>query len=141
MDEDLLKVKEALSVFVKASRRIDKLLDIRAELYARAVYKSPSMERIGTYNAHIPDKFVEGLAKVDKIEREIDNTASTYSEKHDYVINLINKLDPEYNMMIVLQWRYINGKPWEYIADKLGLTVSYVHRLHRQGLEALKDKI
>ncbi len=140
MDEKQLQIKKALSVFVDAADKINKLLDKRSELRNNAVYKSPQFDKAGSQHNNVPDKFVEGLANVDKVDKEIYNITATLREKYLFVRNLIDTLYPDYNTMSVLQWRYINGQKWEGIAEKLGLEVSYVRRLHRKGIQALSEK-
>ncbi len=141
MDDKLLQVKKALSVFVNASSNLDKLLAKREELYSRAIYISPQFNRTGSQHSKVPDKFAEGLAKVDMIDREINKVVSGYWQKQERVQNLINMLEPDYKTMLVLEWRYINGEAWENIARRLNMAPGYLYGLHRKGLEALADKI
>ncbi len=141
MNDDLWEVKKALSVFVDSSNRIDQLLKRREELYSQTIYRSPQFNKTGSTHNNVPDRFVEGLAKVDKIDREINSIISGYQQKLQRVQDLINTLEPDYKTMIVLEWRYINGESWEGIARRLNMAPGYLYGLHRKGLEALKDKI
>ncbi len=140
MDDKFLQIKMALYTFADASHKLDRLLDERVKLYNRAVYKSPQFDKAGSRRNTIPDKFAEALASADQVEDQICRTAASLKEKYFYVRDLIKKLEPHYTTMIILQWHYINGMGWGCIADKLGLDVSYVRKLHRIGLQDLLEQ-
>lgn len=68
--------------------------------------------------------------KLMKLESEIDR-------KLVAVINAIKTLPVELQNLFWL--RYIKGETWESVATTLNYTWQHVHKLHKKGLEFLRD--
>lgn len=131
----------ALSVFVKAGKDLDKLLDLRKEKLSRAIYKSPSFTGHGNGKGkYRKDKIAQALAEVDRIDKQAEEIAGSFTGLIDQVQEIINKLYPNYKQMLVMEWRYINGAPWEEISINLGLSLPRCYDLHDKALKALLEK-
>lgn len=132
---------EALSVYVNDGKDLDKLIDLRNEKLSKAAYKSPDFNSPGGgQNGYRKDKMADAMAGLQKIDNRVTEILNNYQEHLEQVQNIINNLYPNYDHMIIMQWRYINGEPWGYIAQKTGFSKSHLYNLHKQAIEMLLEK-
>ena len=66
-----------------------------------------------------------------EINRDIDELVDLKAEIRE-VIDAV----PDTDLRLILEERYLNWKSWEQIAVTLGYNLRYLHRLHRQALDA-----
>ena len=131
----------ALSVFVDAGKELDKLIDLRNEKLAKASYKSPEFNSTGRNSrGYKKDKMAEAMASLQKIDKRVSEILNNYQKHVDQVQGIINTLYPNYNQIIVMEWRYINGEGWDYIAQKTGFSKSYCFNLHKKAIATLVKK-
>ena len=138
------EIIEALSVYVKANKELDKAIDLLVEKRSRAIYKSPSFNSPGGGNRDglRPDKIADALANIEPIEQRFNELANSLPGLYDYVMGILEKNLTNYNQLIVMQWRYINGAKWEYIAEKTGFAISHCYKLHNQAIiQLIKNNI
>lgn len=135
--ERIEEIKKYLSAYTKDSNRLDALIDRRIELCNKAVYRGPQIENTGKVKNGPPDRFAEILASIDEVDRQILNAATAMNKHYDQIDQMIASLGYEYDAMIVMQYRYINGWKWKDIAAQLHFNISYVYRLHEKALELL----
>ena len=131
------EVKAALSVYIDASRRLDKLLNNREKNYARIQCKTP---RYGAYSGKgnsAPDWIAEGLAAIDVMDQEIREIVSTLPELFFQARALIDndRLSPA--MQLLLVHKYINGYTFKRISEKTDYNVDHLRRLHGRALAIL----
>lgn len=133
------EVIAALSVYVDAGKELDRLIDLRNERIARAVYQSPNFKNPGGGNRGglRPDKMADSMASIEKIDKRVSKILNDYQKLLERVQGYIDTLYPNFNQMIIMQWRYINGQTWEYIAQKTGFSKSYCFQLHNKAIIAL----
>ena len=137
------EVIASLSVFVKAGKDFDKLLNLRKEKLSRAIYKSPSFTGHGSGKGkYRKDSMAAALAEVERIDKRIYELAGNFSDLQNQVQDIINRLYPNYNQMSILEWRYINGAKWETIAERTGFAISHCYKLHNQAIiQLMKNNI
>ena len=73
-------------------------------------------------------------------DKKVEEIAGSFSALADQVQEIINTLSPNYKQILILEWRYINGAPWEEISINLGLSVQRCYDLHDKALKALLEK-
>ena len=138
------EIIEALSVYVKANKELDKAIDLLVEKRSRAIYKSPSFNSPGGGNRGglRPDKIAEALANIEPVERKINDIADSLPGLYDHVMGILEKNLTNYNQLIIMQWRYINGAKWETIAENTGFAISHCYKLHNQAIiQLIKNNI
>lgn len=136
------EVIKALSVYVAAGKEFDRLLKLREEKLSRAIYQSPTFDSPGGVNRNglRPDKMADAMASIERIDRKLCKIAGSFQTLIDQVQDIIDNLKPDYNQMIVMEWRYINGEPWETISEKTGLSMSHCFLLHNKAIITLCEK-
>ena len=67
------EVIAALSVYVDAGKELDRLIDLRNERIARAIYQSPNFKNPGGGNRGglRPDKMADSMASIEKIDKRV----------------------------------------------------------------------
>lgn len=132
------EVIAALSVYVDAGKELDKLIDLRNEKLSKAMYKSPDFNsQGGNRSAYRKDKMADAMVSLEKIDKRVTEILNNYQKHLDQVQGIINILYPNYNQMIIMEWRYINGEGWDYISQKTGFSKSYCFQLHNKAIIAL----
>lgn len=136
------EVIKALSVYVEAGKEFDKLLELKKEKLSRAIYQSPSFDGPGggKQNGLRPDKIADAIASIERIDKKLCKIAGSFQTLINEVQSIIDNLKPDYNQMIVMEWRYINGEPWETISEKTGFSMSHCFLLHNKAIVALCEK-
>jgi len=137
-DQKKREIIKALSVFVKAGNRIDKLLALREETLSQAIYKSPSFNSPGVNSCGLrPDKMAYALGRIESIDKKIFKVAEHYPDLYDYVAGILENNITDYKQRIVMEWRYINGAQWKEIAKHTGYVESHCYRLHELAIKTL----
>lgn len=100
-----------------------------------------ALKATATYTGmpHSPNKGSQTMANTvdriidlqNEINRDIDELVDLKAEIRT-VIDAVSETD----LRLILEERYLNWKPWEQIAVSLGYNLRYLHRLHRQALDA-----
>ena len=137
------EIIEALSVYVKASKELDKAIDLLVEKRSRAIYRSPSFDSPGGGNRGLrPDKMADAIANMEPVERKINDIADSLPGLYDHVMGILENNLTNYNQLLIMQWRYINGAKWETIAEKTGFAISHCYKLHNQAIiQLIKNNI
>lgn len=133
------EVIAALSVYVDAGKELDRLIDLRNERIARAVYQSPNFKNPGGGNRGglRPDKMADSMASIEKIDKRVFEILNNYQQLLEWVQACINTLYPNYNQILVMEWRYINGEKWDYISQRTGFSLVHCYKLHSQAITSL----
>lgn len=133
------EVIKALSVYVEAGKEFDRLLELKKEKLSRAIYQSPSFDGPGGVNRNglRSDKMANAMVSIERIDRKLCKIAGSFQTLINEVQSIIDNLKPDYNQMIVMEWRYINGEPWETISEKTGFSMSHCFLLHNKAIITL----
>jgi hypothetical protein len=136
------EVIKALSVYVAAGKEFDKLLDLKKEKLSRAIYQSPSFDGPGggKQNGLKPDKMANAMAGIERIDKKLCKIAGSFQTLIEQVQSIIDNLKPDYNLMIIMEWRYINGEDWTKISKVTGFSMSHCFLLHNKAIVALCEK-
>jgi len=92
------------------------------------VMASPNQDKIGT-----------NIAKIDEMERKLDEIIDDYIDKKNYIISQIQDIEND-DYYEILFARYIEKLTFEKIANKTGWCWRQVHRIHAKALKAFEEK-
>lgn len=92
------------------------------------VMTSPNQDKIGT-----------SIAKLDEMERKLDEMIDDYIDKKNYIISQIQGIEND-DYYEILFARYIEKLTFEKIANKTGWCWRQVHRIHAKALKAFEEK-
>lgn len=79
------------------------------------------------------------ICKIIDIEKEIDKAIDEYVDLRVEIDLAINKIE-DMELRLLLQYRYVDGITWEWVAVNMGFTFQWVHILHKRALEQLQIK-
>ena len=100
----------------------------------RATSRVDALRVSGTSERSKMETYVLEMVDVhDELKRETDRLLEK-SRKAEQIIRLL----PDQKQRMILQLRYLCGMKWEDIADKLHYTLRWIHKVHREALEALE---
>ena len=100
-----------------------------------------ALKATATYTGmpHSPNKGSQTMANtVDRIidlQNEINRDIDELVDLNAEIRTVIDSV-AETDLRLILEERYLNWKSWEQIAVTLGYNLRYLHRLHRQALDA-----
>lgn len=135
-----MTTKEYLSQISRLNRVIEnKIVEIKQlkELYYGVkgtttiedrVQTSPDLDKIGT-----------AYAKIDEMERNLDEEIDSYIEKKNTIIKQIDSMEDE-TLYMILFARYIEKKTFEVIATELHYSFRQITRLHGKALKEFENK-
>ena len=92
------------------------------------VMTSPNQDKIGT-----------NIAKIDEMERKLDEIIDYYIDKKNYIISQIQDIENNNHYKIMFK-RYIKKNKNKKIANKTGWCWRQVHRIHAKALKAFEEK-
>ena len=141
-DRSSTKVKEYLNVYQAKLKRIKKLLNLDIIIVNRMKYSSIVYSEIKTEKRMTRDKFSDGLAKTEEIEKEIIKESKQLKKEYGKVLNFINKYpydDLTGKHRIILILKYLNGYNLNTISKKIGKSQCYCRRLHGEAIKILID--
>ena len=119
------------------------LLDqrINSKIDQLAVLNDLAQKATATYTGmpHSPNKGSNTMANtIDRIidlQKEINQDIDKLVDLKAQMRAVIDAVT-ETDLRLILEERYLNWRSWEQIAVSLGYNLRYLHRLHRQALEA-----
>jgi len=126
-----------LKRYVLLDREIDRKLKevsrLRSKLTKITTVPSPQPKGGGS----IYGKTEEILAKIVDLEREIDADIDRLISIRDNIKAVIEAVEDDRERLL-LQYRYLDGKTFEWIAVEMHYSWRQIHRLHSQALINLK---
>lgn len=76
------------------------------------------------------------IAKIVDLEREINDSIDQLVETKEEIFQVIEAVRDDRERLL-LQYRYIDGLPWEQIAVNMHYNWRWVHRIHKKALDNL----
>lgn len=91
---------------------------------------------IGAWRArHCPS--LEGPAAMRALERELDGKIAAYADLVREIEAAIDAVgDAQYRDL--LKYRYLNGWPWQKVAERMKFSKDWVWHMHRKALRAVR---
>lgn len=136
-----MQVKE----FLSQATSIDTMIKSKLEQLEKS--KSLSMKVISNLKGNRIDvsdeknnEVVENIiVKMKNFENTLKDDIDRYVDLRREIEDTVN-LTSDVNYRLILQLRYIAGKPWDEIADTLGYDLRTVYRLHTKAIREIESK-
>lgn len=134
-----MTTKEYLSQISRLNRMIQNKLSEISQLrdLACSISGISGEERVQTTPNH--DKIGSAYAKIDEMERRLDEMIDEYVDKKNEIISQIDSMEDEISYDILFS-RYIEKKTFEKIADNLHYSFRQTTRLHGKALSEFEKK-
>lgn len=91
----------------------------------------PSKTRVSNNNVD-SDKIIDGISRIDEIEKDYDKKLQELLLKKFVVDDKIDKLEEPYRSLLF--YRYARRKSWQEVAKELDYEVNTVHKMHGKAL-------
>ncbi len=132
-----IQAKRFLQECTNAARHIDTLREERFRVMAMATRCTPSYTGM-PHASGTSDKVYDGVARLDEVERMLEKETSFYEKMCLLAHEIIREIkDVRYRDILML--RYMSGKSWEHVAEKMGYESNYIWRVHGHALLAAQE--
>ena len=133
------KIK-GLKRYINLDREIDRKLEEIARLRAKLTRITQVLTAEPRGGGSIYGKTEEIIAKIVDLEKEIDADVDRLVAIRDGIKTMIEAVEDDRERLL-LQYRYLDGKTFEWIAAEMNYSWRQIHRLHSRALTNLKDVI
>lgn len=131
-----MDVKDKLLAYRQAQRYVDACAEMLTQARADAL-KSPNMDGMPrTPGVHGLDTM---MARIDALERKLVRAQNKAKKVLKDVTDMIQLID-NYDQKTVLILRYVTGRNWEEIAERMGYSRRSVIYMHGDALQRLRDE-
>ena len=127
--------KEYLKGYQRALREIDRIRGLIQELQIDKM--CPSLIQDGMPHGSGTSDLSEYMAKKENLEMRLLKAQEAALEELDDITDHIDRLRND-NEIDVLFNRYIKGMGWEEIAEKMGYSWQWIHKIHSSALKNLR---
>lgn len=139
--QPMIDAKQYLRQYLIIVKEIDRNADEikRIRTLAEKVTQTISTDRVQTSprGDQLPDAVARIILLEDEITAKIEQMVTVRTD----IEVTINRISDQ-RLRLLLNYRYLDGKTWEEIAVKMGLSyVHIVHRLHPYALKKITDVI
>ncbi|MCM1336006.1 MAG: hypothetical protein NC237_13280 [Eubacterium sp.] len=107
-----------------------------ARLRALATKVAPSTER-GSSGGNVSDRVGRTVARIVDLENEINHEIDRLVDLRKEIEAAIEGVRDERERVILTE-RYVNGKKWSEIAERLNVEIRWVFRIHKRALSKIK---
>lgn len=83
---------------------------------------------------------LEGILKREEVKEKYEETLKAYFTQKERLEKVISERLGE-NEAAVLREYYLRGRTWHEVSEVLGLSESWMFKLHRRAFETLKESI
>lgn len=83
---------------------------------------------------------LEGILKREEVKEKYEETLKAYFTQKERLEKVISERLGE-NEAAVLREYYLRGRTWREVSEALGLSESWMFKLHRRAFETLKESI
>lgn len=126
-----------LKRYINLDREIDRKLEEVARLRSKLTRVTEVFTAEPRGGGSIYGKTEEILAKIVDLEKEIDADVDRLVAVRDSIKSIIEAVEDDRERLL-LQYRYLDGRTFEWIAAKMNYSWRQIHRLHSQALTNLK---
>jgi len=126
-----------LKRYIILNREIDRKLDEVTYWRARLEKLTATYSTQPQGGGSIYSREQEVIAKIVDLEKEIDADIDRLLVARDGIKAVIEVVEDDRERLL-LQYRYIDGLPWERVAVSLNYSWQHTHKLHSQALSKLK---
>lgn len=122
-----------LKRYINLDREIERKLEEVARLRAKLTRVTEVFTAEPRGGGTIYGKTEEILAKIVDLEKEIDADVDRLISIRDNIKAVIEAVEDDRERLL-LQYRYLDGKTFEWIAAEMNLSWQWVHKLHSKAL-------
>ena len=122
-----------LKRYINLDREIERKLEEVARLRSKLIRVTEVFTAEPKGGGSIYGKTEEMLAKIVDLEREIDADIDRLVAIRDGIKTIIEAVEDDRERLL-LQYRYLDGKTFEWIAAEMNLSWQWVHKLHSKVL-------
>ena len=126
-----------LKRYINLDREIERKLEEVARLRSKLTRVTEVFTAEPRGGGSIYGKTEEILAKIVDLEKEIDADVDRLVAVRDSIKSIIEAVEDDRERLL-LQYRYLDGRTFEWIAAKMNYSWRQIHRLHSQALTNLK---
>jgi DNA-directed RNA polymerase specialized sigma subunit len=126
-----------LKRYINLDREIDRKLEEVARLRSKLTRVTEVYSTEPRGGGTIYGKTEEILVKIVDLEHEIDADVDRLVAIRDGIKTIIEAVEDDRERLL-LQYRYLDGKTFEWIAAEMHYSWRQIHRLHSQALTNLK---
>ena len=136
-----MRVKEYLSQALWLDKRINSKLEQLEVLRALATRVSANFGEEKTSKNRYKKSHIEiTVAKIVDLEREINQDIDRLVDIKTEIMGTIGQVKDPISQLL-LEMRYVNGKPWDVVAKELRFDRSWISRLHGNALREIGGKV
>lgn len=133
--EYLMKLK---ILDTKINQKLEEISSLRASLTSIPAINTTE-EKVQGGNTAGDARFVRTLAKIDKMEREVDAEIDKFVDEKHKIINEIQSLNDDKHIKILYK-KYVEFKSLELVSVEMNYTYQYVGLLHGYALNEFHKK-
>jgi RinA family phage transcriptional activator len=126
-----------LKRYINLDREIDRKLEEVARLRSKLTRVTEVFTAEPKGGGSIYGKTEEILVKIVDLEHEIDADVDRLVAVRDSIKSIIEAVEDDRERLL-LQYRYLDGKTFEWIAAQMHYSWRQIHRLHSRALTNLK---
>jgi RinA family phage transcriptional activator len=126
-----------LKRYINLDREIERKLEEVARLRSKLARVTEVFTEEPKGGGSIYGKTGEILAKIVDLEKEIDADVDRLVAVRDSIKSIIEAVEDDRERLL-LQYRYLDGKTFEWIAAEMHYSWRQIHRLHSKALTNLK---
>ena len=126
-----------LKRYINLDREIDRKLEEVARLRAKLTRVTEVYTAEPKGGGSIRGKTEGIIAKIVDLEKEIDADVDRLISIRDNIKTIIESVEDDRERLL-LQYRYLEGRTFEWIAAEMNYSWRQIHRLHSQALTNLK---
>ena len=129
-------LRRALALDMQIDAGFEQIQQLRALAERRtAVY---GREKVGGNGA--ADRRMDVVARIVDAERELDAKIDRMIAMRAEIREVIGRV-PDERMRVLLELRYLNGRNWEDVAEKMNYTTRNIYNLHSAALKIVAPLI
>lgn len=120
--------------------KIDQKMELLAEMRADPVLGKDHRQKPKVKSTKDDDPMGTNAARMEELEKEIEETVADYYAKKDEIINAIHSIPDSKDMEIVYK-KWVLGMKLNVIAKQMHYTLSNVKKRHWRGIKEIKKII
>ena len=133
-----MNAKEYLRQAWNIDKRIKDKLDQLKRLKEMATSVTSVISDMPRSASPNPQKMEDAVLRLSAMENEIDADIDRLVSLKIEITRTIWRVE-DANCRTLLEMRYISFRPWEDIAETMGITVRWLHRLHAKALRLVDE--
>lgn len=127
--------KEYLGEYRQMGERIDQITEHLERLYALLMKRTPTLSDMPKAKTD-EDRMAKTIERVIELNALLNQEIDAYVEKRQEITQAIRTVE-DLTLQTLLEYRYLNGKTWEEIAERMNYGHTQIHRLHNKAISLM----